>query len=151
LNHDSALATLLIQRAFRCRHRIGHSFFWLLKSEMHIPSIAERYGLMLESYLRGAGSHRKELRDQVKAMDMLVDVAVKIKVVTTKQINVLFFSNILFIFKQATPVATRLKVQRDMLAALQFPPVFQLPLDPRLQVCGLKSNLSFLCFVKANV
>lgn len=59
LNHDSALATLLIQRAFRCRHRIGHSFFWLLKSEMHIPSIAERYGLMLESYLRGAGSHRK--------------------------------------------------------------------------------------------
>jgi hypothetical protein len=71
------------------------------------------------SYLRGAGSHRKELRDQVKAMDLLVDVAVKIK---------------------ATPVANRLKVQRDMLSALQFPPVFQLPLDPRLQVCGLKSE-----------
>lgn len=35
--------------------------------------------LLLESYLRGCGSHRKELRDQVKAMDLLVDVAVKIK------------------------------------------------------------------------
>jgi hypothetical protein len=117
LNHDSALATLLVQRAFRCRHRIGHSFFWLLKSEMHIPSIAERYGLMLESYLRGCGSHRKELRDQVKAMDLLVEVAVKIKLI---------------------PSATRLKAQREMLAALQFPPVFQLPLDPRLQVSGLR-------------
>ncbi len=117
LNHDSALATLLIQRAFRCRHRIGHSFFWLLKSEMHIPSIAERYGLMLESYLRGCGSHRKELRDQVKAMDLLVDVAVKIK---------------------SIPAASRLKAQREMLAALQFPAVFQLPLDPRLQVSGLR-------------
>jgi hypothetical protein len=48
------------------------------KAEMHLPIIAERYGLMLESYLRGAGTHRKELLTQVKVMDLLIDVALKV-------------------------------------------------------------------------
>merc|ERR1711991_1206696 len=74
---------------------------------------------MLESYLRGCGSHRKELRDQVKAMDALIDVAVKIKEI---------------------PSAGRLKAQREMLAKLRLPPVFQQPLDPRLQVAGLRGE-----------
>ena len=52
---------------------------------------------------------------------------------------ILIILSCVFQIKQ-TPVANRLKVQRDMLSALQFPPVFQLPLDPRLQVCGLKSK-----------
>ena len=116
LNHDSDLATLLIQRAFRNRHRIGHYFFWQLKAEMHSPAIAERYGLMLESYLRGCGSHRKELLTQVKVIDMLVAVALKIK---------------------AADASVRLDVLRESLSSLKLPSVFQLPLDPRLQVKGL--------------
>lgn len=117
LNHDSALATLLIQRAFRNRHRIGHAFFWALKSEMHLPSIAERYGLMLESYLRGCGTHRKELLTQVKVMDQLVEVALKVKKI---------------------PKETRKEVLQETLKGLKLPNVFQLPLDPRYQVNGLK-------------
>ncbi len=117
LNHESALATMLIQRAFRNRHRIGHAFFWLLKAEMHLPIIAERYGLMLESYLRGAGTHRKELLTQVKVMDLLIDVALKIKKI---------------------PMATRLQAMQDMLRQVKLPRIFQLPLDPRLEVRGLR-------------
>jgi hypothetical protein len=36
-HHDSALARFLLERALRNRSRIGHSFFWHLRSEMHIP------------------------------------------------------------------------------------------------------------------
>jgi phosphatidylinositol-4,5-bisphosphate 3-kinase len=38
--------------------------YWYLKSEVHVPTIAERYELLLEAYLRGCGSHRAELKKQ---------------------------------------------------------------------------------------
>jgi phosphatidylinositol-4,5-bisphosphate 3-kinase len=38
-HHDSALSRFLIERALRNRSRIGHAFFWHLRSEMHIPEI----------------------------------------------------------------------------------------------------------------
>lgn len=72
---------------------------------------------------------------------MLVDVAVKVKGNGRSHSDFFVFSILSCVFQiKQTPVANRLKVQRDMLSALQFPPVFQLPLDPRLQVCGLKSK-----------
>lgn len=39
LHHDSPLARLLVERALRNRSRIGHSFFWFLRAEMHVPEI----------------------------------------------------------------------------------------------------------------
>lgn len=32
---------------------------------MHVQEISERYGLLLEAYLRGCGQHRAELNKQV--------------------------------------------------------------------------------------
>ena len=58
-HHDSALARFLLKRALRNKKRIGHSLFWHLKSEMHIPEIAERYGLILEAYLRACGEQTR--------------------------------------------------------------------------------------------
>lgn len=46
--------------------RIGHVFFWYLRSEMHVPEIAERYALLLESYLRGDTKERHEKRKRRK-------------------------------------------------------------------------------------
>lgn len=61
--HDSALSRFLLRRALRNR-KIGHALFWYLRSEMHVPTISERFGLLLEAYLRGCGPHRTELKKQ---------------------------------------------------------------------------------------
>lgn len=36
---------------------------------MHQAEISERYGLLLEAYLRGCGAHRAELGRQVRVME----------------------------------------------------------------------------------
>jgi len=59
--HDSALAKFLLRRAIKFPESIGHNFFWLLRSEMHDPYYKERYGLLLEQYLRRCGAHRNSL------------------------------------------------------------------------------------------
>jgi phosphatidylinositol-4,5-bisphosphate 3-kinase len=59
--HDSALLRFLLKRALR-NSTIGHSLFWYLKSEMHVEEISERYGLLLEAYLRGCGNFREEFK-----------------------------------------------------------------------------------------
>ena len=116
LNHESTLATMLIERALRNRHRIGHFLFWYLRAELYAPNISERHGLMLESYLRGAGrSHRQDLLAQVGVVDSLVAIARKIKTIS----------------------AQRLERMRDMLEAMRFPSTCRLPLDPRVLVKGL--------------
>ncbi|PRD35280.1 UNVERIFIED_CONTAM: Pik3ca [Trichonephila clavipes] len=68
--YDNNLAKLLIRRALSNR-KIGHFFFWHLKSEMHEPSVATRFGLMLEAYCRGVGSHLKSIVRQVEALEKL--------------------------------------------------------------------------------
>lgn len=67
LYHDSALSRFLLRRALRSRE-VGHALYWYLKSEMHVPTITERYGLLLEAYLRGCGTHRQELKKQEEVL-----------------------------------------------------------------------------------
>lgn len=61
---DCPLARFLLKRALRSQ-RIGHFFFWYLKSEMHLPDVQLRFGLLLEAYCRGCGPHMAELSNQV--------------------------------------------------------------------------------------
>lgn len=67
---ENSLAKFLIRRALSNR-KIGHFFFWHLKSEMHDPAVATRFGLMLEAYCRGVGSHLKSIIRQVEALEKL--------------------------------------------------------------------------------
>ncbi|XP_059475620.1 phosphatidylinositol 4,5-bisphosphate 3-kinase catalytic subunit beta isoform [Neocloeon triangulifer] len=57
LKHESYLycdlAMLLVRKAI-LNKRIGHFFFWHLKSEMEVPNISVRFGLILESYCLGS-------------------------------------------------------------------------------------------------
>lgn len=50
LNCD--LVIFLIERALK-NQRIGHFFFWHLRSEMHVPCIQNKFGLILEAFLKG--------------------------------------------------------------------------------------------------
>jgi hypothetical protein len=77
---------------------------------MHLEDVAERYTLLLEGYLRGAGGIRKELLKQNAVTNKLVQVALKIKEVGTSE---------------------RKEILLDNLAKLKLPSRFQLPLDQR--------------------
>jgi len=105
----------LLKRAVVNR-RIGHSFFWYLRAEIHVTEISERYGLLLEAYLRGCGSHRAELNRQTHLLQDLVRVANMIKPIKDTD---------------------RKEVLKAECKKLAFPPKVQLPLNPSIEVNGI--------------
>lgn len=115
--HYSPLAEFLLSRALMNVNQIGHAFFWLLKSELHNPTIASRYSLLAEAYLRGCGAHRQELVKQNKVLNQLAKVAMRVK--------------------EAPSSSEKKKVLEDGLRRMEFPARFQLPLDPRQEVKGV--------------
>jgi len=64
------LVHFLLERAFN-NQRIGHSLFWLLRSEMHVPAVSVTFGLILEAYCRGAMDHMQVLVRQMEALNKL--------------------------------------------------------------------------------
>uniref|UniRef100_A0A8C3KDK2 phosphatidylinositol-4,5-bisphosphate 3-kinase n=1 Tax=Calidris pygmaea TaxID=425635 RepID=A0A8C3KDK2_9CHAR len=51
--------------------KIGHFLFWHLRSEMHVPAVALRFGLILEAYCRGSTHHMKVLMKQGEALNKM--------------------------------------------------------------------------------
>ena len=49
--HLSPLAELLIERALRNPHVVGHELYWVLKSQLYFKVAQERFGLILEQFL----------------------------------------------------------------------------------------------------
>lgn len=125
---DNALARFLLQRSLR-NQRIGHFFFWYLRSEMHLAEAQLRYGLLLEAYCRGCGGHMPVLQRQIDCLDQLVKFAVSIK---PKHFN-----------KQQ-----KLSMVRESLAQAKLPS-FQLPYDPSVVCCTLHMESLLRC-VKLN-
>jgi len=116
--HDCALSRFLLHRALK-NPLIGHSFFWYLKSEMHVPDISERYGLLLEVYLRGCGGHMQELQKQDQVLKHLVRTANLIKGMKDSE---------------------RKEAMLLELEKFKFPNKFQLPLNPRMEASGVVLN-----------
>ncbi|XP_065917806.1 phosphatidylinositol 4,5-bisphosphate 3-kinase catalytic subunit gamma isoform-like isoform X3 [Dysidea avara] len=54
INHDSALARFLLERALQNK-LIGHFFFWHSRCEAQNPQYTARYDTLLEAYLVGCG------------------------------------------------------------------------------------------------
>lgn len=75
---DNALARLLLRRVLLNR-KLGHYFFWHVKSELQSQSLSLRFGLLLESYCRGLGPYLKDLIRQVEALDKLTTLTDSIK------------------------------------------------------------------------
>ncbi|KAM9299148.1 phosphatidylinositol 4,5-bisphosphate 3-kinase catalytic subunit delta isoform [Gastrophryne carolinensis] len=67
---DCELTIFLLERALIHRN-IGHFLFWHLRSEMHVPAVALRFGLILEAYCRGSNYHMKVLMKQWEALSKL--------------------------------------------------------------------------------
>ncbi|GMH75300.1 hypothetical protein TrVE_jg7505 [Triparma verrucosa] len=117
--HDSPLARMLLRRALQSPYKIGHNFYWLLRSEMHNGDICARYGTILKTYIKRCGPHRTHLRRQITVNDMIQVVAEDIK---------------------SLPKAIRSKTAQEKLkkVASTFPPKFQICLSPRIECRGLK-------------
>ena len=70
--HNSPLALHLLAQALDNRVRIGHTFFWMLQAEMHIPAVRERFRLLTQFYLRGSGEHRTIIMRELDLVDTLM-------------------------------------------------------------------------------
>jgi hypothetical protein len=116
LYHNSSLARFLLRRAFRDR-KVGHLLFWYLKSEMHVQEISQRYGLLIEAYLKGCGQHKVQLVEQDTLLTALTKTANLIKVRKDSE---------------------RLEILRNDLRQLKWNGPIKLPLDPRVEVKGLR-------------
>eukprot|EP01103_Thecamoeba_quadrilineata_P016510 TRINITY_DN5541_c0_g2_i1.p1 TRINITY_DN5541_c0_g2~~TRINITY_DN5541_c0_g2_i1.p1 ORF type:complete len:1076 (+),score=197.79 TRINITY_DN5541_c0_g2_i1:18-3245(+) len=117
--HDSALARFLLRRAL-ANKKIGHAFYWHLKSELHLPQIAERYILLLEAFLRGISLwNRKDLIRQDDLINKLNAAAERVKKASDK----------------------RAQLSAD-LKKINFSEPYTLPLDQRMVVRGINAEKS---------
>lgn len=80
---DCELTKFLLDRALANR-RIGHFLFWHLRSEMHVPSVSLRFGLIMEAYCRGSTHHMKVLMKQGEALSKLKALNDVVKVSSQK-------------------------------------------------------------------
>ena len=82
LKHENYLSCelteFLLRRALD-NQRIGHFLFWHLRSEMHVGSVAVRFGLILEAYCRGSQDHMRLLFKQMECLDKLVSACELVK------------------------------------------------------------------------
>ncbi|GIQ85281.1 phosphatidylinositol Kinase, partial [Kipferlia bialata] len=114
----STLSAFLMRRSLCSTNRIGLSVYWQLRAEMHNASVRERFGVVLEEYLRGVhfGGHRTELHLQEKMVRDLVGVAASI-------IDL--------------PDSERLGVLRSGLESVTLPKRVRLPMNPRFEIGGI--------------
>uniref|UniRef100_A0A287DBQ2 phosphatidylinositol-4,5-bisphosphate 3-kinase n=1 Tax=Ictidomys tridecemlineatus TaxID=43179 RepID=A0A287DBQ2_ICTTR len=80
---DCELTQFLLDRAL-ANQKIGHFLFWHHRTEMHVPSVALRFGLIMEAYFRGSTYHMKVLMKQVEALSKLKALSGFVKVSSQK-------------------------------------------------------------------
>ena len=118
LKHESYLecdlVDFLITRALNNR-KIGHFLFWQLRSEMHMPAVAVRYGLVLEAYCRGAPDHMRLLARQTESLNKL-KVIIRVIFHISKQDSIISdeFSLVL-VFQEISEMARQRRENRDKL------------------------------------
>ncbi|KAA0175389.1 hypothetical protein FNF27_03089 [Cafeteria roenbergensis] len=108
--HDSALARFLMRRSLLNPPLVGHVFFWYLQAETHQPHVRDRFGVLLDIYLKHCGEHRVALGHQQYVLERLYAVSV--------------------LAKKAKGKRQRLRATREALAKIVWPDSFQLPIKP---------------------
>eukprot|EP00298_Acanthocystis_sp_HF-20_P016995 c21646_g1_i3.p1 GENE.c21646_g1_i3~~c21646_g1_i3.p1 ORF type:complete len:1154 (-),score=502.59 c21646_g1_i3:167-3628(-) len=118
LHLDSALARFLLSRGLRNPFKVGHNLFWLLKAEMHVPESSQRFGLLLQEFLKGCSTeYCKKLSVESETLETLFQVSINVTTVNEKE--------------------KRNEYARECLRSLQLPKSFCLPLGPQWCASGL--------------
>lgn len=124
--HDSPLARFLLTRSLKSK-RIGHYFYWFLKSEMENQHVSQRCFVLLEAYLRGCGKDMIEkLENQAKAVNCLKYVS----------------NNVLSKMKAGLSSNKMAELLREELRNTELPKCFQAPYDPKITLGALKIEKS---------
>ncbi|KAG9392596.1 Phosphatidylinositol 3- and 4-kinase [Carpediemonas membranifera] len=127
--HDSALARFLLCRSLRNTLSIGHSFFWHVKAELHAPATEERFGVILEEYLRGipgVAAVRDDVVHQAKLVKELHRIALDVASLPAHS------------QRSEDPDFRKLVLQNELRALNQMlPERSRLPLSYRLEVRDL--------------
>ena len=63
-DHCSALSLFLLSRAIQSPLIIGQKLFWTIFAEIDSPLVSERFGLILEAFLRSLGEYRNYFMQQ---------------------------------------------------------------------------------------
>ena len=124
LRHDSMLTRMLLRRALCAPHSVGHTLFWLLRSEMHSPDCRERFGLLLSAYALHARSHVEILAPQLAVNAALERVALGVLARDSEERTA-------WVQSQLAELALRLPAGG-----------FTLPLSPRMKVSGIDCSRS---------
>ena len=124
--HSNALCTYLMSRAFRCPSIIGHRLYWYLRAEIHVPQIKERFGLMLDEYVKSLPPLlRGRLSDETGVIEKLMKIGAEMK-------------------RKDIRKEDRNSILRAMLRELKLPDKFRCPLVPRFESCGLNVDKCFV-------
>jgi hypothetical protein len=124
--HSNALASFLLKRALKCPSIIGHRLYWYLRSEMHVPVISERFGLMLDGYVKALPPLvRERMVTETDVVKKLMEVGSAMK------------------DKSILP-ADRNAALRQKLREIELPSKFRLPLAPRFECCGINIDKCFV-------
>jgi len=115
--HWSALAEFLLRRALASPFVIGQRLFWLLRSDMHVQGVSDRYGLLLTQYLWRCGRHAEQLDEEYSVVQALLDVSNRLK---------------------EYPKEGRSTGLQEMLSALKLRPSFTLLLSSNVRCSGLR-------------
>ena len=67
--HSNSLSEVILNRALRNPHQVGHYLFWTLRSQLHVKSKVERLGLMLERFIMLCTNYREDLAKQVNFLN----------------------------------------------------------------------------------
>ena len=59
--HKSPLSELLLERALRNPNVVGHEFFWLLSSQLHVKVTFERFALIIEQFFNAMRELQKRI------------------------------------------------------------------------------------------
>ncbi len=114
---DSALSRFLLRRAISNPTNVGHSLFWHLQAELHNVEFKQRFLIILNIFLKSCGAYRIDLGHQLLLMKKLQEVSNAISRCLTKE--------------------ERLITLKKRLNKIEFPSSFQLPLNPKIRVCGV--------------
>ncbi|CAL8106071.1 unnamed protein product [Calicophoron daubneyi] len=82
---DNALTRFILYRAMKNPLLIGLRFFWHLRSEIHIPEMRLRFGLLLEAFCVGCGPMLTFLARQVTALNRLETISERVKQLSSEE------------------------------------------------------------------
>eukprot|EP01117_Protostelium_nocturnum_P009085 TRINITY_DN3251_c0_g3_i1.p1 TRINITY_DN3251_c0_g3~~TRINITY_DN3251_c0_g3_i1.p1 ORF type:complete len:1570 (-),score=656.28 TRINITY_DN3251_c0_g3_i1:67-4776(-) len=112
----SPLVSFLLSRSFRNRRLIGQNLFWLLKAELHVPEMVQRYRLIIEALLLGTKEFQEEILKQLEIVNAFVKISSEVKT--------------------AAP-SKKSQVLTSELLQLKLPSSFILPILPSVRLKGI--------------